>query len=478
MPGIRTPVTTRIRASGFGLVSAFLFLLAGCAVGPKYHRPPVNLPAQYRNETGPGTNSLAELPWWEIFKDDALQGLIRTALTNNFDLLIAITRVEQAQALAMQARAGFFPTLNYQGTAARGKNSLSGFAVPNGQTSDFFLLTGTASWELDLWGRVRRMNEAAQAQFLASKEAQRGVQISLISQVAQAYFQLLALDGEIEIARRATNAFSGSLKIFTERLGHGVASRLETSSAEAPLASAAAAIPELERQAALQEDEINVLVGRYTGPVPRNDSLIERFVPPSVPAGLPSALLERRPDIREADQLARAANAQVGVAVANFFPQFTLTALFGQVSPALSAFTSGGANAWNIAANVAGPILEGGRLVGEYRQAKAVRAQNWLQYQASVLSAFREVSDALISREKLAQARIEQERSVTAYKEAVHIATERYRLGQSSYYEVLQEQEELYPAENTLLQTKLNQFLSIIQLYRALGGGWEKGEHD
>ncbi|HEY2081847.1 MAG TPA: efflux transporter outer membrane subunit [Verrucomicrobiae bacterium] len=451
----------------------FILVIAGCAVGPNYKRPQTGIPEVFRGQTNGNTNTLAELPWWRVFQDDALQGLIRGALTNNYDLRIAVTRVEQARAMAEEARAGFFPQVNYQASAGRGKNAANGFPTVNGKTADIFSAAGTASWEIDLWGRIRRLNESARAQFLATREAQRNVRISIISQTAQEYFQLLALDAQLEIAKEATNAFGESLKIFSERLEHGVASQLETSAAEAAQASAAAQIPDLERRIALQENAINVLLGKYIGPVPRNDSALEKFFVPDVPVGLPSTLLERRPDIREAEQQLRSANAQVGVAVADYFPQLNLTGLFGRVSPELSAFTAGGANAWSVAANLAGPIFQGGRLNAQYRQAKAARAQYWLQYQAAVLNGFREVSDALISRQLLAESRVAQETEVGAYREAVQVVMERYRVGQSSYYEVLQEQQQLFPAEDALVQTGLNQLLNTVQLYQALGGGWE-----
>ena len=451
-----------------------ILYFAGCAVGPNYKRPQTNLPRAFHGETAPATNSLGDLPWWNVFRDDALEDLIHTALTNNYDLRIAVSRVEQAQAIADQTRAEFFPLVGYQGTAQRGKNAANGFPTSNHKTASLYALTANASWEIDLWGRIRRLNESARAQYLASREAQRAVRISIISQTAQAYFQLLALDADLQIAREATNAFGGSLKIFSERLQHGVSSRLETSAAEAAQATAAAQIPDLERQIALQENLINVLIGKYTGPVRRNDASLEKLSVPDVPAGLPSALLERRPDVREAEQLLRSANAQVGAAIANFFPRLSLTGLFGQVSPELSAFTSGAANAWSLAANLTGPIFQGGAFAAQLHQAKAVRTQYLLQYDQAVLNGFREVSDALLARQYLVQARLEQERAVGAYREAVQVASERYRVGQSSYYEVLQEQQQLYPAENALVQTGLDQFLSVIQLYRALGGGWDK----
>lgn len=432
------------------------------------------MPPGFRGETQSATNSLGDLPWWNVFPDDALQELIRTALTNNYDLRIAVTRVEQARAFAQENQAAFFPQVGYEAEAERGKNSANGFPAANRKTASIYALTANASWEIDLWGRIRRLNESARAQYLASREAQRDVRISIISQTAQAYFQLLALDADLQIAREATNAFGESLRIFSERLHHGVASRLETSAAEAAQATAAAQIPDLERQIALQEDLINVLIGKYTGPIRRNDSSLEKLSLPDVPAGLTSALLERRPDVREAEQQLRSANAQVGVAIANFFPKLSLTGLLGRVSPELSAITAGGANAWSWAADLTGPIFQGGAFAAQLHQAKAAREQYWLQYQQAVLNGFREVSDALLARQYLAESRIEDARAVSAYREAVQVVIQRYREGQSSYYEVLQEQQQLYPAENALVQTGLNQFLAIVQLYRALGGGWDE----
>ena len=389
----------------FGL-RTFDLVIGGCAVGPNYKRPPINAPATFRGETDGSTNSFASLPWWQIFHDDTLQSLIRTALTNNYDLRIAVTRVEQARALAAQARAGFFPQVNYAATAGRGQNvGERKHPVATGTGGDVFAADVNASWEIDLWGRIRRLNESARAQFLASEEARRDVTISLIAEVAQNYFQLLALDRQLVIARESTNSFGESLKIFNQRLRGGVASNLETSSAEALMDSSAATIPELEQQVALQENQLSVLLGQNPGAILRETASLEGQIPPEVPAGLPAALLERRPDIREAEQQLRSANAEVGVAKADFFPQLDLTGLFGAVSPELSAFTSGGGVAWGIAAGLTGPLFHGGQLRAQYAQARAVREQYALQYQQTVLNAFQEVSDALISRGKSAGAR-------------------------------------------------------------------------
>jgi multidrug efflux system outer membrane protein len=454
------------------------WLIAGCAVGPNYKRPKIDSPEGFRGETQPGTNSFGDLPWWEVFHDENLTNLIHIALTNNLDLRIAFTRVEQARAMVAQARSELFPQLNYAGVAGYGKivganNGLSPSGVGAGSVYGGDV---NATWEIDLFGRIRRLTESARAQYFATEEARRDVLISLIAQVAQDYFQLLALDRELAIERDATNSFGQSLKLFTAQLNGGVASRLETSSAQALMEANAAEIPELERQILLQENQLSVLLGMNPNAIFRTNSVLEKQQLPIVPAGLPASLLERRPDIREAEQFLRSANAQVGVAVADFFPQLELTGLLGRVSPEVSALTGGGAAAYSIAAGLTGPLFQGGKLTAQYRQALAARNQYALQYQSTILNALQEVSGDLISREKLAESRDRQARAVTAYEDAVKIANERYRLGQSSYYEVLQEQQLLFPAQTTLVQTELNQLVSMVQLYRALGGGWQQPE--
>lgn len=455
-------------------IAGILALVTSCAVGPDYKRPLINTPPIFRGEAQLGTNSIAELAWWQIFQDPTLQGLIRTALTNNYDLRIAVSRVEQARALSQQNRALFYPQIAYDAGVSRGKNaSPSGPLFSGGRTATVYDMAGNASWELDLWGRIRRLNEAAQAQFFASQEARRDVTVSLVAEVAQAYFQLLALDQQLAIAVGASNSFSGSLKIFSERLQGGVASNLETSRAEAALASAAATIPDLERQIVVQENLINVLVGRNPAPIPRPKTPLEHILFPDIPAGLPSALLERRPDIRQNEELLRAANAQVGVSVANFFPQISLTAVLGQISPQLSQLLSGGANSWSAGAGLAGPLFQGGRLTAQYRQARAAREEARLRYESSVITALQEVSNALVSRQKLAESRVQQARSVRAYQQAVNVSMQRYLVGNASYFEILESQQQLFPAQNTLVQTQLNQLLAFVQLYRALGGGWD-----
>ncbi len=460
------------------LWALLVFCVSGCALGPNYKRPAVDAPADFRSAITPAEQaSLADLPWWEIFRDETLQRLISEALQNNYDLRVAVTRVEQARQLAAQARGQFFPQIAYDGIVAKGKNSFLTTPSPNGgRTDDSALLDVNVFWEMDFWGRIRRLNESARAQYLASDEGRRAVVVSLVSAVAQAYFEVLELDLELEIAKRNTKSFEDTLRIFTQRLEGGVASKLETASADALVGTAAATIPELERQIVIKENQINVLLGCNPGPVERSTTLLEQYSPPDIPAGLPSALLERRPDIRQAEQNLRSANAQIGVAMANFFPKIGLTTLLGQVSPELSAFTAGTANLWAVAGTMSGPLFQGGTLVAQYRQAKAFWEESKLTYEQVALNAFQEVSNALISRQKLAATRAQQHRTVKSYDEAVQVSIKRYVAGKASYYEVLQNQQNLFPAENTLARTELNQLLAIVQLYKALGGGWQEYE--
>jgi multidrug efflux system outer membrane protein len=468
------PKKATAAAGALVLLLAGLPAVVGCAVGPDYRAPEVPMPGQFRGASAPAAaRSLADLPWWEIYKDETLTGLIRTALSDNFDLRVAVTRVEQARAVAAQARAQFFPSLTYQGNVSTGRNQVFGQATPSGESGTDALITANAFWELDLWGRVRRLNESERAQFLATEEAQRAVVLSLVADVATAYFELLELDEELAIARRNADSFAQSLKIFRDRLGGGVASKLETESAEAALASASATLPELERQIGLKENQVSILLGRNPGAVAHRAALLEQALPPEVPAGLPSALLERRPDVRQAEQLLRSANAQIGVAKAGFFPQLSLTGFLGRVSPDLSGLTAGTWNAWSLGGNLAGPIFQGGLLRAQYQQAEAAWEQAKLQYQQTALNALQEVSDALISRQKFEEVRQQQARAVAAYREAVRVSTQRFLAGRASYYEVLQAQQQIFPAESALARTELSQLLTVVQLYKALGGGWQ-----
>ena len=461
-------------------LGSILILLSGCAVGPNYQRPKVNVPTEYRDSKGAAQQeSIADLPWWEVFKDDRLKNLVQIALANNYDLRIAITRIEQSRQIAAQARAQYFPFLNYAISSSDGKNEFVGAISPNGgQERGAFVAVASVAWEADVWGRLRRENEAARAQYLATEEARRGVMLSLVSDVAQAYFELLELDLQLQIAKDTADSFTQTLKLFTQRLEGGVASKLDTSRAAAALATAAASVPELERQIALKENQISLLLGNNPSPIPHTAKLLEQVVLPDIPVGLPSALLERRPDILTAEQQLRFANAQVGVATANFFPRIGLTALFGRASSPLSSLSSGQTTVWSIAGNVAGPIYQGGALKAQKRQSVAFWEQTKLQYEQTAQVAFQDVSDALVSRQKFEAIRDEQAQAVQAYQESVKVSFQRYVAGKASYFEVLDAQLQLYPAENALAFTELNRRTVIVQLYKALGGGWNLKDPD
>ena len=467
------------RAALVSLLSATLFL-SGCAVGPKYARPKVAPPAQFRGAEGMAQQaSYADEPWWEVFKDEQLKTLIDTALANNYDLGIAVSRVEQARQLAAVAHSQFLPAVNYSVGASDGQNEFLGTITPgNFTTKGAFLAAGSVAWEADIWGRIRRLNESARAQYLSTEEARRGVMLSLTSAVAQSYFELLGLELQLQIAQETAASFGETLKLFNQRYEGGVASKLDTSRAEAAQAAAAAAVPEFERLIVLKENQISVLLGENPQAILHSAKLLEEVVPPEIPVGLPSDLLERRPDVLAAEQQVRSANAQVGVATANFFPRFGLTALVGQASTPLSQITSSSANAWSIAANFAGPIYQGGALKAQKREAVAFWQQTTLQYQQAALNAFTDVSNALISRQKYEAIRVEQARSVAAYQEAVTVSLQRYTAGKASYFEVLDAQIQLYPEQNALAQTEINRRVVIVQLYLALGGGWNLTDAD
>ena len=462
-----------MRSLARGATAGCFLLLSGCLVGPRYQRPAVTSPPVSRGQTAPESASLADLPWWEVFRNDTLHDLVKTALANNNDLRIAAQRVEQARQYRVQTRSEFFPGVGYQTGISGGKNESLGTPTPyGGGLQGSFALGIGAAWEADVWGRIRRLNEFALANYLASEQGHRGVLLSLVSNVARAYFELLELDLRLQIAHRNVEAFEGSRRIFQERLEAGTASRLDSTRAEAALAMTAASIPELERQIAIQENEIRLLLGSAPGSIARQGTLLEQTMPPEVPAGIPSQLLERRPDVLQAEMAVRAANAQIGIATAAFFPKIGLTALLGRMSSPLEDIVSGRNNVLSGAVNATGPIWEGRGLRAQKREAVAVWEQTRITYEQTVLAAFRDVSNALITREKLEGVRQRQLEAVQAYQAAVDVSTQRYLAGKSSYFEVLEAQQQLVPAENALAQTEFNRRLVIVQLYQALGGGW------
>ena len=386
---------------------------------------------------------------------------------------MAAARVEQARALAGVAGADFWPQIGYNLNASRQRQAVPGAEGPS--TFNLFGAAASVAWEVDIWGRIRRSTEAAKADLFAAEEYRRGVLLTLVSSVAQGYIQLLEFDRQLEIARTTTASYQKTLDLFTRRYDRGVDTKLSVMRATANLAEAAAAIAGTEQQIAAQENELCVLLGRLPGPIPRG-APPERIEPPSVPSGLPSQLLERRPDIRQAEAAVIGANARVGVAIANFFPQIGLTGLFGAASPELDNLLANQSMIWSAGGTFAGPIFQGGRLAGSYRAQKAQWEEIELAYRKTVLQAFSEVATVLNSRVKLAEIRRQRENDVEALRESVRLATSRYTMGLSNYYEVLEAQQLLFPAENALAAAVANQMLAVVALYRALGGGWDLGD--
>jgi multidrug efflux system outer membrane protein len=443
---------------------------SGCPVGPNYRRPDVAPPETYRGQVGPSeAASLADLPWWQVFGDPTLQNLIEEALRNNYDLASAVQAVEQARSVVGVARAPLFPQVSYQGGAQRGKNFV--FTGEN-RTFNTFLGTFNVAWELDIWGRIRRSTEAAEGALLATEQFRRGVMLSLVSDVAQAYFDLLELDLELAIARDTVTSFSDTVELFRFRYEGGVGNKLEVDRAIGALEETVASIPDLERQIVAVENQLQVLLGGPPGAIARGAPLVEQKAPPTVPPGLPSQLLERRPDVIQAEDELITSNANVGVAVANFFPQIGLTSLYGGQSTELKELVKTKGNIWNVAGSIAGPIFTGGQNLETYRAQVAAFEQSKAEYLQAVLLALQEVSNILTSQQKLREIRAARERQVKALQESVRLSLLRYDQGLANYYEVLEAQQQLFPAQNRLAQTMRDQLNVVVQLYRALGGGW------
>jgi len=446
------------------VVALFPFLLAGC-LGPKYVRPTVQPPSNYYTEQQATADSAADMAWWDLFKDPVLQGLIREALKNNYDLQLAMARVEQERALVGVSRSQYYPQVGYGG-------SVSGQQSPTIPNHTYYSYSFSTFWEIDLFGRVRKLNEAQRAVYFSTEEARRDVRLIVLSDVAQGYFQLRALDQQLEIAHQTVKSFEETLDLFQRKFEGGAASGLEVARAQGALSNVAAAVPDFERQIVAQENALNLLLGRNPGPIARGAALTEQYDPPDIPAGLPAKLLERRPDLRESEQNLIAANANVGVAKANFFPTISLTGLFGGLSPQLSELTASG-KAWSIAGNLAGPLFTGGRLKNEYHASLAARDQAKISFEKAVTQAFGEVSTSLSAHQQLAKAYREQLKSVDAYRESVRLSFVRYDSGLASYFEIVDAQIQLYPAESSSITYDLGRKLALVDLYRVLGGGWK-----
>jgi multidrug efflux system outer membrane protein len=477
-----------------GLSASLIFGTAGCTVGPNYKRPVVNVPAEYRSATEaesapnppaqptapapnaakPGSTAIASLgdeKWWEVFQDKDLQELIRIALKNNYDVRIAATRVMQAQAQLGIVRADQFPSLNAGGNVTSIRNPTIG-PIPSYETT-LGEITATASWNIDFWGRYRRATEGARATLLANEWAQKAVISSLIANVAIAYFALRQFDYQLEISKGTLASRQDSLGLTKMLEEHGINSLLDVRQSEQLVYTAAAEIPDLERQIAQEENAISILLGNNPGDIPRGLKLTEQPHSPEVPVGLPSALLERRPDIREVEQNLVAANAQIGVARSLYFPQIALTGTAGYQSTKLTDLFQGPAGVWTLVGSVTQPIFEGGRLKSGVRLAEAQRDELVLTYQQTIQGAFRDVSNALIAYRKYRELRVQQQQLVESARDAAHLSQVRFKAGSTDYLEVLTNETNSFSAELNLAQAQGNELIALVQLYQALGGGWD-----
>ncbi len=455
------------------IVLLFTLLLTGCMVGPDYVPPVVQAPAAFRYEEKE-TKETANTEWWKQFQDPILDGLIADALTNNRSIKIAAANVEQAAGVLMQTRSPIFPQIGYSGTGAKQRASeadatpLSSI-VQNPQTS--YQALASASWEIDLWGRIRRLSEAARAKLLATEEARRGVVLSLLSSVTSNYIQLLGLDEQLLISKQTLATYAESVRLFELRFKYGQVSQMNVEQARSQYETAAATIPQIESQIAQTENALSILLGRNPGPIPRGKTIHE-LVLPAVPAGLPSDVLANRPDIRQAEQNLIAANAQIGAVRALYFPTISLTGAYGYASSHLSDLFTGPAHVWTYGGSVTGPIFTGGAIFGQIKQAEASRKAALNNYELTIQSAFADVENTLVIRKKLIDQVQAQQRLVKATSEYVRLARLQYDGGYSPYSTVLQAEQQLFPSELNYTQSRASLFVSLVNIYKAMGGGW------
>ncbi len=463
------------------MMSLGTFIVGGCALGPDYERPPVAEPDSFRMQQGASLEeaSLADLGWWELFEDENLQILIRKALVENKDLRLAVSRVREARAQLAATGADQFPRIDGKGSIQRNQPAgaqIRQFGFPGGAfappATNQFRATMDLSFELDFWGRLRRATEAAQADLLARESARRTVILTLVSDLATAYFELQELDAELELAKRTLEARQEALDLIRLRKLVGQRSTLDIRRADQEVARARAVIPDLERQIGQKEHQLTLLMGRNPARIIRGTSLRDQPLAPEVPAGLPSALLERRPDIVEAEQKLIAANARIGVAKAAFFPQISLTGNFGAQSLQFSQLFDGLSRTWQFGPTLTVPLFDAGRNLANLEVRQAQQEQAVISYEKAIQQAFREVEDALIGYQKIREIRRERERVVAHAREAVGLAQLEYLNGKASYLEVLTAQREALNAETALAQTQRNHLLTVVQLYKSLGGGW------
>jgi multidrug efflux system outer membrane protein len=463
------------------MAAVVVSVLGGCMVGPDYQRPVLPSPAVFRGTPDPAAppdpTSLGDLQWFEVFQDEQLQALIRTALIANYDLRDAVARVNEARANLGITRSEQFPTIAASADITTVRASRNGFTpIPAGASRERTVgsvLLNLLSFEVDVWGRLRRATEAARAEVLAAEDTRQAVLTTLVSDVATAYFVLLELDRELEIAQRTLALRQQSLRLIEVRQQGGVANLLEVRQAEQLVYSAAQVIPDIERLIEQTENQLRVLLGQPPDDMPRGQPLTAQVQPPAVPPGLPSALLERRPDIRAAEQTLIAANANIGVARAAYFPTISLTGLLGYESNQLSSLFKGASSTWQFVPQVSQPIFTAGRITSQVRLAEAQQQRALIAYEKTIQTAFREVADALVQYRRVKEIRTQQTLLVTTLQDRSQLAYMRYRGGVDTLLNALDADRDLFNAELSLTQTGRNELLALVQLYKALGGGWQ-----
>jgi multidrug efflux system outer membrane protein len=457
-------------------------LLAGCTVGPNYQRPAIPAPASFRAPEGTPTvdpTSVGDLKWFEVFKDEKLQELVRTALEQNYDLRDAVARVDAARAQLGITRSDQFPGVGVGANISTvrlsrdGQTPLPVSFVPSQNRTFGTAALDLLSYEVDIWGKLRRATEAARANLLSAEENRKAVTTTLVSDVASAYFSLRALDYQLEISQRTLATRKDSLGLIQNRQTGGVATLLDLRQGEQLVYTASETIPTLQQQIEQTENQISLLLGKNPGEIIRGKSLTEQAMPPEVPAGLPSALLERRPDIRAAEQNLIAANAEIGVARAAYFPEISLSGFLGGQGTQLASLFAGPSSVWNFTPQVAQPLYTGGRLKSDVKLSQAQRDSALIQYEKSIQTAFTEVSNALIAHQRVRESRVQQELLVTALQDRTRLAYVRYRGGVDTLLDALDADRDLFQAELDLSRIRLNELDSVVELYKALGGGWQ-----
>jgi multidrug efflux system outer membrane protein len=448
-------------------------LFTACALTPDYERPELDVPEDYR-ETAPPGETIANMAWWDLFQDNRLDLLIRAALEENKDLGIALSRIQEARLTVTAVRANQFPFFNVEASGGRGRESRE--LVPGARSDDQFLLAGDLTYQVDLWGEFRRGTEAARADLLATEYAYRNITITLVSEVARNYLLLRDLDQRLAISERTVQTRLESLKIIQARFDKGTVPELDVYQAQIEVAVAEAAVANFQRQITQTENALRILLGRNPGPVTRGDTLASQVFPPDIPVGLPSELLQRRPDVIQAEANLKSATALVGVAEALRYPSISLTGRYGAVSTDLSDLNSGDAETWSIGANILAPIFNSGQLKAQAEAARERAKQAALSYESTLQQSFREVEDALVAVRTYKEENAAQTRRALAAKNAARLSRARYDGGVVDYLEVLDTERTLFNAELEQTQTLRLYYSAIVRLYAALGGGWSVEE--